>query len=426
MADLAILAGLIAAVALVRNRLGQLPLTGPILFVAAGMALSPDALGILEIDLSDESVALVAELTLAFVLFSDAARIDTRRDCLSFGLPARLLGIGLPLTVGLGTLMTALLLTDLSWAEAALIAVVLAPTDAALGEAVVSNPAVPVRIRQALNVESGLNDGMVVPVFTVLLAIVAGSEIEGAGSVVVEAISEIAIGVAVGAALAIATSFLVTWAKDRDWTDAEGFRLVAFGCGLAAFAGSTTLGGNGFLAAFVCGLVIRYRLGEPAAHHIELAEDAGQIGAAATFVIFGALIALPALDQVTVPVVICAIGTLTLGRMLPVAISLFGSDLKPTTVAFLGWFGPRGLASMLFGLLIVTEGGVAMGDELFAVISLVVLASILLHGITAAPWARRYGVWFGQHGRHQPMAEAEMVMESRVRGVRTSSTIARP
>lgn len=421
MADLAILAGLIASVALIRSRLGQLPITSPILFVAAGMLFSPDALGVLTMDISDETVALVAELTLAFVLFSDAARIDTRRDCLSFGLPARLLGIGLPLTVGLGTLMTALLLTDLSWAEAALVAVVLAPTDAALGEAVVSNPAVPVRIRQALNVESGLNDGMVVPVFTVLLAIVAGSEIDGAGSVAVEAISEIAIGVAAGVVLALMASFAVTWAEERNWTDAEGFRLVAFACGLAAFAGSTALGGNGFLAAFVCGLVLRYRLGEAAAHHTELAEDAGQIGAAATFVIFGALIALPSLKELTLPIVACALGTLTIGRMLPVAISLIGSNLKATTVGFLGWFGPRGLASMLFGLLIVTEGSVPMGEDLFAVISLVVLASILLHGISAAPWANRYGSWFAQHGRQQPMAEAEMVMESRVRGVRSRS-----
>lgn len=424
MVDLAIIAGLIALVALVRERIGRLPVTAPMLFVGAGILLSPETTGVLEIALADETVALAAELTLALVLFSDAARIDTRSDRLSFGLPARLLGIGLPLTVAMGTVLTALLLTDLSWAEAALVAVVLAPTDAALGEAVVSNPAVPIRIRQALNVESGLNDGLVVPVFALLLAVVVGEEIDDAESLVAEAFTEIGIGVGIGAAFALIATAAVKWASAREWTDAEGLRLVAFGCALATFAGSTALGGNGFIAAFVCGLMLRYQLGEDAATHTELAEDAGQVGAAITFVIFGALIVVPALDSLGFLVVVCALGTLTIGRMMPVAVAMIGAGLKPPTVGFLGWFGPRGLASMLFGLLIVTEGGggvdaAEMGTDLFGVITLVVLASIVLHGVTAAPGAERYGAWFDEHGNHGPMPEAEDVMVSRVRGSRS-------
>ena len=164
MTTLAVIGAVIAVVSLFRERLRSLPLTTPMLYVAAGMILAPEVLG-LELfadGLEDEAIALIAEVTLALLLFSDAARIDTRNDSTSLALPARLLGIGLPLTIALGTLVTALFLTDLSWAEAALVAAILAPTDAALGEAVVSNTAVPVRIRQALNVESGLDRKSVV------------------------------------------------------------------------------------------------------------------------------------------------------------------------------------------------------------------------------------------------------------------------
>jgi len=421
MSDLAVFAIVLALVSLFRTRMKGLPLTPPMLFVGAGLLLGPEALGVVDLDLEDETVVLIAELTLALVLFADAARIDTRSDRLSFGLPARLLTIGLPLTIGLGTVVTHLLLPDLSWAQAALVATILAPTDAALGEAVVTNESVPVRIRQALNVESGLNDGLVVPVFTLLLAVVAGSEIDGAGSLVGEALGEIAIGLAVGAGAAFLMSIVLPVVKERGWTDGEGLRLVALGCGLAAFAGAEVLGGNGFLAAFACGLVARYRLGPDVAERTELAEDIGQIGASITFVLFGALLVVPALEVISIGVVLCAIGTLTLGRMMPVAISLVGTGLMRPTVAFMGWFGPRGLASMLFGLLVVTEGGVDTADDLFSVVVLVILASVILHGVTAAPWSARYGAWFAEHGvMDDEMPEAEPVIENRMRGERTT------
>lgn len=420
MSDLAVFAIVLALVSLVRVRIKRLPITPPILYVAAGLVLGPELLGLVDLNLEDETVVLIAELTLALVLFSDAARIDTRADRLSFGLPARLLALGLPMTIALGTLVTRLLLPDLTWAEAALVATILAPTDAALGEAVVTNPAVPVRIRQALNVESGLNDGLVVPVFTLLLAVVAGSEIESVDTLVGEALREIAIGVGVGAVAALALSQLVPTVKRLEWTDGEGLRLVALGCGLAAFSGAEVLGGNGFLAAFACGLLARYRLGPEVAKRTELAEDIGQIGASITFILFGALLVIPAIEVISPGVILCALGTLTLGRMMPVAISLVGTGLKAPTVAFMGWFGPRGLASMLFGLLVVTEGGVDTADDLFSVVVLVILASVVLHGITAAPLATRYGTWFEEHGvMDDDMPEAETVNESRMRGERT-------
>ncbi|NNC80014.1 MAG: sodium:proton antiporter [Acidimicrobiales bacterium] len=416
MADLAVFGIVLGLVSLFRQRMRSLPITGPILFVATGLILGPDVLSVLKLDLDDEFVVTLAELTLAMVLFSDAARIDTKCGRKSFAIPGRMLSIGLPLTIALGTVVTRLLLSELSWAEAALVATILAPTDAALGEAVVSNPAVPSRIRQALNVESGLNDGLVVPVFTLFLAIVAGSELESTGSLIGEAISEITIGVAVGGAVALVMSRLVPETKKRGWIDEEGFRLVAFGCGLAAFAGAEVLTGNGFLAAFVCGMLARYLLGPSMTMHSELAEDAGQVGASATFVVFGALLIVPAMDSVTPLVVVCALGALTLGRIMPVAISLLGAGLMRPTIGFLGWFGPRGLASMLFGLLIVTDGHVDEADALFSVVVVTILLSVVLHGATAAPWAKRYAAWFAENGADDDdMPEMEEVLESPVR-----------
>ncbi|MGI9605077.1 MAG: cation:proton antiporter [Acidimicrobiales bacterium] len=425
MGDIAFLASIIAVVSLARVRLRALPLTAPMLFVAIGLVLGPDLLGVLDFGLDDETVALVAELTLALVLFADAARIDVKGSCANFDLPVRLLGIGLPLAIGLGTVMTAAVLTDLSWAEAALVAAVLAPTDAALGEAVVSNPAVPVRIRQALNVESGLNDGLVVPVIAVFSALAVGDELEGAGSIVGEALGEITIAVAVGGAAAFALARIVPLIENRGWTDEEGFRLVALGVGVGAFAGSVAAGGNGFLAAFVCGLAARFLLGPMVTEHTELAEDLGQVGAAATFTIFGAVMVWPALEVTSPLIVLCAIGTLTVGRMIPVAISMIGTGLRRPTVGFLGWFGPRGLASMLFGLLILAEGEVRNSDQLFSVITLVIVASVVLHGITATPLAERYAAWY-EHSSPDSMMESEPVAESPLRWRRSTTTQTTP
>lgn len=419
MVDLAVVAGVLALVAATRQLISTLPITAPMIFVAAGVLLGPDVGGLIEIELESETVALLAELTLALLLFSDASRIDVRRLRRSIALPARLLGIGLPLTVAMGTLVTALLLTDLSWAEAALIAAVLAPTDAALGEAVVTNDAVPIRVRQALNVESGLNDGLVVPAVAIFLSLAVGADLDDPGHLLTEALTEIALGVAAGLVVAFLLARTAMWAMEHRWSDAEGYRLLMLGGAFVAFAGSVAAGGNGFIAAFVCGLLVRAFVGETTDEQTELTEDAAQIGAAATFVVFGALLVWPAFDALSPAIAVCAIGTLTVGRMLPVWLALLGTGLKLPTVAFIGWFGPRGLASMVFGLLVVQEEELVGRGDLFAVIVLVIVASVALHGVSAAPLAVRYGRWFDAHGRDD-MMESEMVPSSMLRGERRS------
>ena len=418
MTTIAIVAIVVAAISLFRERLRTLPLTTPMLFVFAGMLLAPEALGVFDVEVDDELIAFTAELTLALLLFSDAARIDTTTASTTLTLPARLLGIGLPLSIAMGTVVTALLLTDLTWAEAALVAAILAPTDAALGEAVVANPAVPAKVRQALNVESGLNDGLVVPVIAVFSVLAADSELESAGTLVSEALLEIAIAVAVGVFAAAMLAMILPRIEQRNWTDAEGFRIVALGIGVGAFAGSIALGGNGFVAAFVCGLVVRRLMGERVTKHAELAEDVSQVGAAVVFLLFGALMVWPALEHISPLIALCALGTLTVGRMLPVWVALIGTHLQRPTIWFLGWFGPRGLASMLFGLLLLTDGEVDRPDQLFAIITLVVLTSVILHGITASPGARLYAQWFDDMSDgDDDMSESEPVAESPLRWI---------
>lgn len=382
-------------------------------FVGIGMLLSPDALGLLDIELDEEGVILTAELTLGLLLFSDAARIDAATLRSAFSLPTRLLGLGLPLTIGLGTVMALVLLPELSWPAAALLAAVVAPTDAALGQAVVSNKSVPVRVRQTLNVESGLNDGLVVPIVAVFAALAAGGVLESRGAIVGEAGAEIGIGIVVGAVLGALLSKLNPWVHENMWTDEGGARLVAFSSAVIAFTASSAFGGNGFIAAFVCGMTVRALIGRETEDHVELAENIGQIGAEVTFVVFGATMVWPALGEATPSIIIFAIGVLTVGRMLPVALALAGTGLKLWTVGFFGWFGPRGLASLLFGLLIIDESNPTK-SLLLTIITITILFSVVLHGITAAPGAKAYSRWFAKSGRPD-LNELGMLTENPIR-----------
>lgn len=412
MANFAVLAIILAVVSVVRVRISRWPITGPMIFVGLGMALSDDALGVLDIDIEGEGVELAAELTLGLLLFSDAARIDTATLRTTFNLPARLLGIGLPLSIAFGTLLARLILPELTWSEAALLSAVLAPTDAALGQAVVTDTRVPVRIRQTLNVESGLNDGLVVPVVAIFSALAVGGVLEDRGSIAGEAATEIAIGVGLGALLGFLLGRVNPWVYSRHWTDEGGAQLVAFSAAIIAFSGATALGGNGFIAAFVAGLTVRALIGRRASDHVELAENIGQIGAEATFVIFGTMV-LPAIDQITVPIAILVIALLTVGRILPVALSMIGADLKRPTVLFVGWFGPRGLASLLFGLVILAKE-TELSEKLFTIVTLTIFCSVVLHGISAAPTAAVYSKWFDKFGRPD-LAELEGMTESPIR-----------
>ena len=391
--SVAIVAAVVVVFALISGRIGPTVISGPMIFVAAGLICGPQIADIVDLGLEAEAVAVIGETTLAVLLFSDASRIDLRELRREFMLPARLLGIGLPLSILFGTGILMLLIDGVGVWEAALIAAILAPTDAALGQEVVTDTAVPARIRQGLTVESGLNDGLVVPAVALFLTIAGDSDDTGsAGFWARFAFEQIGVGVLVGLFAGGAGALLLNYARGRDWVDGVYAQLATFSLAIVALAGALQFDGNGFIAAFVAGIVFGHFAADNE-HLGEFTEDTAQLAAAVSFFLFGNVLLGPALDSFSVAIVLCAVTTLTIGRILPVAVALVGSKAALPTVTFVGWFGPRGLASILFGLLLLEEE-LPRAEELFAVVAWTVVLSVGLHGATAAWGARRYGSWW--------------------------------
>jgi sodium/hydrogen antiporter len=392
--DLVVLAVVIFAFGLVSRRLEGTVLTAPIVFVVAGAILGPGGLGLVEIGLDDHAVLLVGEIALALVLFTDAASINLSFLHQNEGLPLRLLGIGMPLTIALGTVVAALMLTDLTFWEAAIVGTVLAPTDAALGQAVVSNPRVPLRVRQALNVEAGLNDGLSVPFLALFLTLaVAEVELQPASFWIRFALEQIGLGALVGVGVGLVGGWLVSLASKREWMTDSFQRLAVLALAIIAWALADQIGGNGFIAAFVGGLVVGPTVERVGEQLIRFTEAEGQLLNLSVFFIFGVLV-IGLIQPLSWEVALYALLSLTVIRMLPVAVSLVGTRLRGVSMLFTGWFGPRGLASIVLGLIVVAEAPQLAGrEEIEAVVALTVLLSVLLHGVTAAPLSEAFARW---------------------------------
>lgn len=391
MADLGVLAAVVLAYAVVSRRLAGTIVSVPIVFVGAGVVLGPDILDVVRFDATHGTAFHVAELALAFVLFADASSV--RRGSLrgkGGSLPMRLLGIGMPLTIGLGVLLGALLLADLELWEAAIVAAILAPTDAALGQAVVSSPLVPPRIRQALKVEGGLNDGLSVPFLALFIALAAYETTPQARDWVSFAAEQIGIGALAGVVVGGGGAWLVQQAHEHELTTGPWERFATLALAVIAFVAADQLGGNGFIAAFVGGLAAA-RLGPSCGDRVfAFTEQEGQLLSLAVFFIFG-VSALGFVDEVTWEIALYAALSLTVVRMAPVAVAAAGQGLDRGTVAFMGWFGPRGLASIILALVVAEEEPdlPALG-AILATVTVTVLASVLAHGISAPPLVRIY------------------------------------
>ena len=417
-ADIAVIAALIVAFALVSRRVASMPLTMPMVFVALG-ALT-DWFGIVELGVQTEGVAVLAEITLAIILFGDAARMDVRSLEREVGLPARLLGIGFPLTVILGAVLFALLIPGLSGWEAALVAAILSPTDAALGQAVVEDRSVPKWVREGLNVESGLNDGLAVPAVLLFIALATGEETDPGfwGRFVFE---QVGFGVVIGVACGLVGGSLLVRSHRHGLVMGIYAQLATLSIAILAFAGAEVAGANGFIAAFTAGLSFGAATGRQQAEEFdEYTEDTGRLLAIASFFVFGNLFVVSAVGDTTIAVVACAFLALTVMRLAPVYLSMTGMGAAPQTKLFIGWFGPRGLASMLFGLQLLEEGvaeGLSDADELFAIIAWTVVASVVAHGASATWGARRYGEWYASMPDHERdvMPESAEVRDSRIR-----------
>jgi NhaP-type Na+/H+ or K+/H+ antiporter len=404
---IAVLAAAIFLWGLFDRRLEHSVVTPAMFFVTAGVLFGSEGTGWLALDAGGHELRAVAEVTLTLVLFTDASRLNLRALRHDYPLPARLLGVGLPLTIGLGTVLAKALFGGLTWIEAGLVGVILAPTDAALGQAVVTDPALPIRISQGLNVESGLNDGICVPLLFILLAANTADEGVTSWAAAVRLVFEqIGYGLLGGLIAAVIGSLLLAWATRHGLTTSSWRRLGTLATAAACYGLAAPLGGSGFIAAFAGGLVFGWLNHEEAAPLTELVIDVGQLFEAVTFIVFGAVVVGPLFHHVDGRVVLYAALSLTVIRMLPVAVSLLGSHARLPTVGFIGWFGPRGLASIVF-VVIVTEGHTVNGAaELTLVVSATVLASVYLHGLTAVPLAARYANWFDAHPRPSSLMES--------------------
>jgi NhaP-type Na+/H+ or K+/H+ antiporter len=422
----ALVALAVVVYALGSARLARSALSGTMLFTALGLLVGPEVFDLVDLTglLGDSQfVSLLLTATLVIVLFTDAGAINASnwRDDV---LPARLLGIGLPLAILLGWVAALALLGDLELWEAAVLAVMLAPTDAALGAAVVSNPRVPSGIRQALNVESGLNDGIALPFFLVFLE--AAEAVESSltvSDVVVTLVEEVGIAVAVGVAVGAFGARGLRWAVRRRTADPDWLQIALFGLAVVAYAFTTPLGGSGFIAAWVAGLVFgrSVRAHDEDSERLSLfAETSGDVLTMLSFFVFGIFLG-PVLTEVTWRNVVYAVVSLAVVRLAAVVVAMIGSGLRWPTLAYMGWFGPRGLATIILTIEIVDESGMNGVSTISRTALLTVGLSVLLHGVTAWWGSNAYADLMATHpdgdpvAREQPSAVVRVPLRSRSR-----------
>jgi len=363
-------------------------LSAPIVFTAVGAVLA--SVGQLHPQSGVDTLKPLVEVTLVWVLFSDAARVSIRDLRADAGRYVRLLALGLPLTVLAGWGLAAWLFPGLGVWLALLVGAALAPTDAALGIPVVTNTAVPARVRNLLSVESGLNDGIVTPVVLVALAGAASTEGLADSPGLGAALVELVVGAGVGIVLGGGGGWLLRSARRRGWVAEDFGGIAVLALALAAYAAALVVHANGFVAAFCGGLAFGATAGRRGRAELVFTAQAGSLVSLLVWLGFGAVAVPIVTDRANWTIALYAVLSLTAVRMVPVALASAGSDLDRNAVLFIGWFGPRGLASLLFALLALEDLGQA-ANEAVAVIAVTVILSVIAHGVTAAPLAARYG-----------------------------------
>lgn len=389
--ELAILALFIFIYSLVAGRIERSVISGPMVFVVVGFLIGPSVLGWLKGNAASEDLRTLADLTLALVLFNDAATANLTVLKRQFRIPSRMLLLGLPGVIVLGFGLAVLMFSGLSVYEAAILATMLAATDAALGKAVITNETVPARLREGLNVESGLNDGICVPILLFFIALSVGGANDGhSTSAYMLVARELGIGMAVGLGLALLSAFLLRWCLKRGWVSEVWMQVTVVGLAVACFSLAHSLHGSGYIAAFTGGMLFGY-LEKESTHKLVLAaEGTGETLALVTWMLFGAMVIGPAFNMFSWEVVVYALLSLTVVRIVPVFLSLTGLGESVSSKLFLGWFGPRGLASIVFAIMVINEK-VPHGELMALVVICTVFLSLVLHGVSANPLAS----WLG-------------------------------
>lgn len=391
---------------LVSRRLARASVTLPIVLVVVGAVLA--ATGVVTVEVESESVRTLVEVALSILLFADATEISARWLRSSGRLPLRMLVVGFPVTVAFGFAAGYWLLPEADVWIVAVLAAALAATDAALASPVIMDSRIPLQLRRIIDVESGLNDGLATPlVLFFLAAAVAGGGPAGGGAPLAHALGELGIGVAVGVVLGAGGARLLVLARRTGWSGAAGERLAILVLPVLTYIIATALAGNGFVAAFVAGIAAgTVGREEVAEERLQLTDDVGTLVAAAVWFVFGSLVPDVVARGISWNVVLYAALALTVVRVVPVALALVGSGLGARDVLFLGWIGPRGLASILFGLIAIEElhayGLTAAADLVGEVVVVTVGLSVLLHGLTAGPIAARWPARPGEPGPGEP------------------------
>lgn len=390
MGPIAVFILLIFFFTLISKRIEKTILTAPIIFTVAGMGVFLISPRLAELELQNDTILLIAELTLALLLFTDASRIELGKLLKETVLPERLLAIGMPLTILAGTIVAILLFDGFSIWEAALLAVILAPTDASLGQVVVNSHLVPKNIRQALNVEAGLNDGLAMPLFTLFVGLAASTDLLFRGNWLLYTVEQIFFGLLIGIIIGWLGGWLLGITGKRGWIEKSLLQLGLLALALTCYGGASLVGGNGFIAAFIGGLLVKRGFEDAHFHASEFSEAWGQLLNYFVFYIFG-MIAAQLIGRFNSTVVIFAILSLTIVRMLPVAVAMTRTNLAPASVLFMGWFGPRGLASIVLGLIFLEhEVRLIYETTIINAVGATVLISIFAHGVTALPAIKWY------------------------------------
>lgn len=385
--ELALLAAFILIYNLFAKRIEKTIISGPVLYLIFGILIGPLFFGVFKVEINDESYLVLAELALALVLFTDASKANMKVLKKIVQLPIHLLLIGLPITIGIGYVIGTVVFDGFEWLELAILATILAPTDAALGKAVATNLNVPEKIRETLNVESGLNDGICVPVLLLLMALfsnISGEQVNLKYSITLFA-QQIGLGVLVGVVVTFLSVKLLDYCISKNWIIGSKKSIIIIALTFTCFAISQFIGGSGFIACFTGGLLFGTLTLNKEDELIEAAEGIGDTLSLITWVIFGAVVVSNFMSAFTLKTLLYAVLSLTIVRMLPVFLVLKNTNLKMKEKLFIGWFGPRGLASIVFVIMIL-DLNLPHEKTIVVTIILTILLSILLHGITANPF----------------------------------------
>lgn len=419
-AAISVIAIFVLGFGLISKRLEKSIITPPMAYVGFGILISSSVLGLIqEVEVTNEILKILAEITLAILLFTDASRIQLKLLRQEYKLPLRLLGIGLPITIVSGTILALWLFSnELDIWSAAALATILSPTDAALGQAVVNSSRIPSSIRQAINIESGLNDGICLPILLLFISLAVESEqSQNATYWLTFTSKQILFGTAVGIAVGYFGSKLITQSLRRKWMTQSFEDLSVLGLSILAYTCAEIMGGNGFIAAFCAGLTLGFISTESVLNCLrEFGEAEGQLLILISFLLYGAVMVIPSFGNATWQMWIYGIASLTVARIIGVMVATSNLKLQLDSTLFIGWFGPRGIASIVYGLSILNQENLQGSELIFTTMVITVLMSVFAHGITAYPGS----IWYAnrianQKDLHDQMPEMNPVAELPVR-----------